>query len=57
MSWKKAEKEFHESEIFEADNSYQLREKMEQYLERMLEFFENRFSCRLFKQASQIIRR
>ena len=36
----KAEKEFHESEIFEADNSYQLREKMEQYLERMLEFFE-----------------
>ena len=39
-SWMKAEKEFHESEIFEADNSYQLREKMEQYLERMLEFFE-----------------
>lgn len=39
-SWMKAEKEFRENEIFEADNSYQLRKKMEQYLEHMLEFFE-----------------
>ena len=35
-----AEKFLRENEIFEANNSYQMREKMKQYLERMLAFFE-----------------
>ena len=35
-----AEKILRENEIFEANNSYQMREKMKQYLERMLAFFE-----------------
>lgn len=39
-NWMEAEKILNENEIFEADNSYQMREKMEQYLERMLAFFE-----------------
>lgn len=39
-NWMKAEKSLNENEIFEADSSYQLREKMEQYLERMMAFLE-----------------
>ena len=39
-SWMKTEKDLNENEIFEADNSYQMREGMEQYLEHMLVFFE-----------------
>ena len=39
-NWMKAGKGLNENEIFEADSSYQLREKMEQYLERMMAFFE-----------------
>ena len=41
--WKtgwKQKKILRENEIFEANNSYQMREKMKQYLERMLAFFE-----------------
>ena len=39
-NWMEAEKILRENEIFEANNSYQMREKMKQYLERMLAFFE-----------------
>ena len=39
-NWMKAGKGLNENEIFEADSSYQLREKMEQYLERMMAFLE-----------------
>lgn len=39
-NWMEAEKILRENEIFEVNNSYQMREKMKQYLERMLAFFE-----------------
>ena len=39
-NWMEAEKILRENEIFEANNNYQMREKMKQYLERMLAFFE-----------------
>lgn len=46
-NWMEAEKILRENEIFEANNSYQMREKMKQYLERMLAFLKNRIKIQI----------
>ena len=46
-NWMEAEKILRENEIFEANNSYQMREKMKQYLNGCWHFLKNRIKIQI----------